>query len=66
MRDTSDLILMRYPSGGRTFTRTVIPPEETTTFNLVRRLAYWQTRLGGLVAPTSTLERWREDWAPNV
>jgi hypothetical protein len=51
-RDTRDLLLERYPSGGRTFTRTVIPPEETTTFNLVRRLAYWQARRGGLVAAT--------------
>jgi len=30
----------------------MIPPEEITTFNFVRRLAYWQDRRGGLLAAT--------------
>jgi hypothetical protein len=51
-RDARNSLRERYPSGGTTSTRSMVSPEETTTFNLVRRLAYWQLRLGGGVAAT--------------
>ncbi len=46
-RDTRSDLLERYPSGGATFTRSILPPEEATTFNLVRRLATQQKLHGG-------------------
>jgi hypothetical protein len=52
-RDSFSLIWERFPDHGQTGTRQgIIPPEETTTFNLVRRLAYWQDRRGGPYAAT--------------
>lgn len=46
-RDTRSDLRERYPSGGTTFVRSILPPEEATTFNLVRRLATQQRRHGG-------------------
>ena len=48
-RDTRRTIRETYPSGGATYIRSMLPPEESTTLNLVRRLAYWQERRGGQV-----------------
>lgn len=47
-RDTRSDLRERYPSGGTTFTRPMLPPEEATTFNLVRRLAFGHRRRGGV------------------
>jgi hypothetical protein len=49
-RDTRSALRERYPARGTMFTRPMLPPEEATTFNLIRRLAYWQMRRGGAVA----------------
>lgn len=47
-RDSRAVLRERFPVDGGTSVRTaVIPPEETTTFNLVRRLAWWQKRKDG-------------------
>jgi hypothetical protein len=51
-RDTLITLRERYPSGRTTFTRSLLPPEETTIFNLVRKLAYWPVRRRGPVAAT--------------
>jgi hypothetical protein len=47
-RDTRSDLRERYPSRGMTFTRPMLPPEEATTFNLVRRLATQQRLHGGV------------------
>ena len=46
-RDTRRDVRERYPSGGGTFIRSILPPEETTTFSFVRRLAYQHRKRGG-------------------
>lgn len=50
--DTRDNLRERYPVGSKTFTRSMLPPEEITTFNLMRRIAFWQSRGGGTFAAT--------------
>jgi hypothetical protein len=46
-RDTQMDLLERYPSGGRTSIRSMLPPEEVTTFNFARRLAVKHKQRGG-------------------
>jgi hypothetical protein len=46
-RDTLMDLPERYPSGGRTSIRTMLPPEEVTTFNFARRLAVKHKQRGG-------------------
>jgi hypothetical protein len=46
-RDTRSDLRERYPRRGITFTRSMLPPEEATTFAFVRRLATQQRRHGG-------------------
>jgi len=46
-RDTRRDVRERYPSGGGTSIRSILPPEETTTFSFVRRLAYQHRKRGG-------------------
>lgn len=51
-RDTRAGIRERYPSAGRTSVRPMLPPEEVTTFNFIRRLVFWQRKRGGQAAAT--------------
>jgi hypothetical protein len=46
-RDTRSDLGDRYPSGGATFIRSMLPPEEATTFAFVRRLATQYRKRGG-------------------
>jgi hypothetical protein len=46
-RDTQMDLPERYPSGGRTAIRSMLPPEEVTTFNFARRLAVKHKQRGG-------------------
>jgi len=46
-RDAQYDLLERYPSGGKTSIRSMLPPEEVTTFNFARRLAVKHKQRGG-------------------
>lgn len=51
-RDTRAGIRERHPSAGSTSIKPMLPPEEVTTFNFVRRLVFWQIKRGGQAAAT--------------
>lgn len=46
-RDAQMDLSERYTSGGKTSIRSMMPPEEVTTFNFVRRLAIKYKQRGG-------------------
>lgn len=51
-RDTRRDVKERYPDHGMTFIRSMLPPEEITTFSFVRRIAFqlWKRDAPGVVA----------------